>query len=147
MKAEKCSYCVLLIKYILCNKVMLDYIFVYLYILLMKESMADGREHYLPSPRPFSLSLSIYIYIYLFIYIYMHYQFAIMFSTLYCTLHMNHILWSLESETVTRIVETHVPLQHKSVYVYNNNNNNYCNWFVTRWQWLFYMYTKHEIGY
>jgi len=23
----------------------------------------------------------------------------------------------------------------------------YCNWAVTRWQWLFYMYTKHEIGY
>jgi len=23
----------------------------------------------------------------------------------------------------------------------------YCNWFVTRWQWLFYTYTKHEIGY
>ena len=23
----------------------------------------------------------------------------------------------------------------------------YCNWFVTRWQWLFYMYTKCEIGY
>ena len=23
----------------------------------------------------------------------------------------------------------------------------YCNWGVTRWQWLFYMYTKHEIGY
>ena len=23
----------------------------------------------------------------------------------------------------------------------------YCNWVVTRWQWLFYMYTKHEIGY
>ena len=22
-----------------------------------------------------------------------------------------------------------------------------CNWIVTRWQWLFYMYTKHEIGY
>jgi len=21
----------------------------------------------------------------------------------------------------------------------------YCNWVVTRWQWLFYMYTKHEI--
>jgi len=21
-----------------------------------------------------------------------------------------------------------------------------CNWIVTRWQWLFYMYTKHEIG-
>ena len=20
-------------------------------------------------------------------------------------------------------------------------------WVVTRWQWLFYMYTKHEIGY
>ena len=23
----------------------------------------------------------------------------------------------------------------------------HCNWVVTRWQWLFYMYTKHEIGY
>ena len=22
-----------------------------------------------------------------------------------------------------------------------------CNWVVTRWQWLFYMYTKHEITY
>ena len=22
-----------------------------------------------------------------------------------------------------------------------------CNWVVSRWQWLFYMYTKHEIGY
>ena len=22
-----------------------------------------------------------------------------------------------------------------------------CNWVVVRWQWLFYMYTKHEIGY
>jgi len=22
----------------------------------------------------------------------------------------------------------------------------YCNWVVTRWQWLFYMYTKYEIG-
>ena len=22
-----------------------------------------------------------------------------------------------------------------------------CNWVVTRWQWLFYMYTEHEIGY
>ena len=23
----------------------------------------------------------------------------------------------------------------------------YCNWVVIRWQWLFCMYTKHEIGY
>ena len=23
----------------------------------------------------------------------------------------------------------------------------HCNWVVTRWQWLFYMYTEHEIGY
>ena len=23
----------------------------------------------------------------------------------------------------------------------------YCNWVVSLWQWLFYMYTKHEIGY
>jgi len=22
-----------------------------------------------------------------------------------------------------------------------------CNWVVTRWQWLIYMYTKYEIGY
>ena len=22
-----------------------------------------------------------------------------------------------------------------------------CNWVVTRWQWLFYMQTKHKIGY
>jgi hypothetical protein len=29
----------------------------------------------------------------------------------------------------------------------DNNNNIYYNWVATRWQWLFYMYTKHEIGY
>jgi len=23
----------------------------------------------------------------------------------------------------------------------------YCNWVVTRWQWLFYMYTKYEIDF
>jgi len=23
----------------------------------------------------------------------------------------------------------------------------YCNWVVTRWQWLCYLYIKHEIGY
>jgi len=23
----------------------------------------------------------------------------------------------------------------------------YCNWVVTRWQWLFHMHTKYEIGY
>ena len=22
-----------------------------------------------------------------------------------------------------------------------------CNWVFTRWQWLFYVYTKYEIGY
>jgi hypothetical protein len=22
-----------------------------------------------------------------------------------------------------------------------------CNWVDTRWQWLFYMYTKYEMGY
>jgi len=22
-----------------------------------------------------------------------------------------------------------------------------CNWVVTEWQWLFYMYTEYEIGY
>jgi hypothetical protein len=29
----------------------------------------------------------------------------------------------------------------------NNNNNNNCNWVDTRWQWLFYMYTKYDFGY
>jgi hypothetical protein len=28
----------------------------------------------------------------------------------------------------------------------DNNNIYYCNWVVTRWQWLFNTYTKHEIG-
>ena len=28
----------------------------------------------------------------------------------------------------------------------DNDNNNNCSWVVTRWQWLFYMYTKHELG-
>ena len=46
-----------------------------LYILLMKESIADGREHYLPSPRLLSLCLSLSLN--------MHYQFAIVFSTLH----------------------------------------------------------------
>jgi hypothetical protein len=29
----------------------------------------------------------------------------------------------------------------------NNNNNKFinCNWVDTRWQWLFYMYTKYEL--
>jgi len=32
------------------------------------------------------------------------------------------------------------------IYVYNIIYN-ICNWVVTRRQWLFYMQTKHEIGY
>ena len=60
-----------------------------------------------------------------------------------------------------------VTVVSRSIYRLNNNNNNYyyyyfyyfiiiivvvivvvnCNWVVTRWQWLFYMYTKYEIGY
>jgi len=28
-----------------------------------------------------------------------------------------------------------------------NNVFIYCNWVVTRWQWLFYIYTEYEIGY
>jgi len=27
-------------------------------------------------------------------------------------------------------------------YFNNNNNNNNYNWVITRWQWLFYMYTN-----
>ena len=41
--------------------------------------------------------------------------------------------------------------EHQSYNNNNNNNNNNniikfinCNWVVTRWQWLFYMYTKYE---
>jgi len=29
----------------------------------------------------------------------------------------------------------------------NNNTNNNSNWVVTRWQWLFYIHIKYEIGY
>jgi len=29
----------------------------------------------------------------------------------------------------------------------NNNIFTNCNWVVTRWQWLFYIYTEYEIGY
>ena len=35
----------------------------------------------------------------------------------------------------------------QETYISYNNNNNNCNWVLTRWQWLFYMYTKYEIGY
>jgi len=28
-----------------------------------------------------------------------------------------------------------------------SRNKNNSNWVVTRWQWLFYMCTKYEIGY
>ena len=54
-------------------------------------------------------------------------------------------------------------IEHGGQQLYNNNPNRssmgsnseskiiiifiYCNWVVTRWQWLFYVYTKHEIGY
>jgi len=37
---------------------------------------------------------------------------------------------------------------HCNKFKYNNNIIViYCNWVVTRWQWLFYTYTKREIGY
>jgi len=44
-----------------------------------------------------------------------------------CILHMP---WDLNTTTTTIII----------IIIY-------CNWVVTRWQWLFYMYTKYEIGY
>ena len=31
---------------------------------------------------------------------------------------------------------------HRLIIIFIN-----CNWVVTRWQWLFYTYTKYEIGY
>ena len=30
----------------------------------------------------------------------------------------------------------------RNIYLFIN-----CSWVVTRWQWLFYMYTEYEIGY
>ena len=33
------------------------------------------------------------------------------------------------------------------IIIKKNNIFIYCNWVVTRWQWLFYMYEKYEIGY
>jgi len=41
-------------------------------------------------------------------------------------------------------VETLVLLFHNVIIIIIIIN---CNWVVTRWQWLFYMYTKYEIGY
>ena len=35
----------------------------------------------------------------------------------------------------------------RKYYFYIYNIFIICNWVVTRWQWLFYMYTKYEIGY
>jgi len=42
--------------------------------------------------------------------------------------------------------------KNPAIIKYNNNNNNNnnnvnYNWVVTRLQWLFYIYTKYEIGY
>jgi hypothetical protein len=76
MKAETCCCYVLLINYFYVIKLCWT---TNLYILLIKESIVDGREHYLPSPA-LSLSLSLNT----------HYQSAIMFSN--CTLQMNSIL-------------------------------------------------------
>jgi hypothetical protein len=45
----------------------------------------------------------------------MHYQFVIMFSTLFITNELQSM--KVRAETVIRIVETDVPLEHKSVYV------------------------------
>jgi len=44
-------------------------------------------------------------------------------------------------------VITHTPKIAQYLVTYNNNIFINCNWVVTRWQLLFYMYTKHEIGY
>jgi len=57
--------------------------------------------------------------------------------------------------TQTNALQTARPQELVSTVNNNNNNNNYyyyylfiyCSWVVTRWQWLFYMYTKYEIGY
>ena len=58
-------------------------------------------------------------------------------------------------------------ISHSDLYLTLNNNNNNnnniiiiiiiiiitiiiinnCSWVITRWQWLFYMYTKYEAGY
>ena len=70
---------------------------------------------------------------------------------------------------LTSLKRLHSYCKHKRILGYGSvghmslfyNNSNYyfiiiiiiiiiiinCNWVVTRWQWLFYMYTKYEIGY
>jgi hypothetical protein len=48
--------------------------------------------------------------------------------------------FSINTEKATTAVQS-------DAYRLNNNIFIYCNWVVTRWQWLFYMQTKHEIVY
>ena len=40
-----------------------------------------------------------------------------------------------------------VNYRDKYTEMHGQQNVKICNWVVTRWQWLFYMYTKYEIGY
>ena len=44
-------------------------------------------------------------------------------------------------------VVTQIPCQRRNIIIIIIIIIIICNWVVTRWQWLFYMYTKHEIVY
>jgi len=43
---------------------------------------------------------------------------------------------------IARITRINTGFQNKFIIIIV-----YSNWFVTWWQWLFYIYTKYEIGY
>jgi len=61
------------------------------------------------------------------------------------------MLYKAKVAVCSEINTKHWTQSEQHVEFFNNNVNNnifiYCNWVVTRWQWLFYIYTKHEIGY
>ena len=58
--------------------------------------------------------------------------------------HISHnIIYHIISHHITHILY-YIILYYIILYYIILMN---CNWVVTRWQWLFYMYTKYEIGY
>ena len=54
---------------------------------------------------------------------------------------------TLSFSKILCVLKDEVNLFPSAVIIIYSNIFIYCNWVVTRWQWLFYMYTKYEIGY
>jgi hypothetical protein len=56
------------------------------------------------------------------------------------------VIWNdgAKNEVLHRMKDERNDVENKIIIIIIFIN---CNWVVTRWQWLFYMCTKHEIGY